>query len=116
MGYYYTIVVIWLITRATLTVAVAVVVVVVVVVVAYLFDFVPLLKQCNFTRIEVRKHMHNLELLREMQDICSDFDDSAKRWNDHLQTLIEVRSNEIAKGLLTETSDRVNVPFSSVIL
>jgi hypothetical protein len=72
---------------------------------------VPLLKQCYFTRNEVRKNMHNLELLREMQDIFSDFDDTAKCWNDHLQTLIELRSNEIAKGLLTETSDRVSVPF-----
>jgi hypothetical protein len=75
---------------------------------------VPLLKQCYLTRNEVRKNMHNIEQLREMQDICSDFDDSAKRWNDHLQTLIELRSKEIAKGLLTETSDRVSVPFSSV--
>ena len=72
---------------------------------------VPLLKQCYFTRNEVRKNMHNLELLREMQDRFSDFDDTAKCWNDHLQTLIELRSNEIAKGLLTETSDRVSVPF-----
>ena len=75
---------------------------------------VPLLKQCYLTRNEVRKNMHNLDQIREMQDICSDFDDSAKRWNDHLQTLIELRSKEIAKGLLSETSDRVSVPFSSV--
>lgn len=72
---------------------------------------VPLLKQCYSTRNEVRKNMHNLEHLREMQDICSDFDDTAKCWNDHLQTLSKVRSKEIAKGLLTETSDRVSARF-----
>jgi len=68
----------------------------------------PLLKQCYSYRNEIRKNIHDLELLREMQDVCSDFDDSAKRWDDHLQSLIEVRSKEIANGLLDETSDRVS--------
>ncbi|KAL3795488.1 hypothetical protein ACHAW5_002455 [Stephanodiscus triporus] len=66
----------------------------------------PLLKRCYSHRNEIRKNMHNLELLREMQDVCSDFDDSAKRWDDRLQCLIGIRNDEIANGLLDETSDR----------
>ena len=74
----------------------------------YYLILAPLLKQCYSYRNVIRKNLHDLELLREMQDICSDFDDSAKRWDDRLQFLIEVQSKEIATGLLGETSDRVS--------
>ena len=74
----------------------------------YYLILAPLLKQCYSYRNVIRKNLHDLELLREMQDICSDFDDSAKRWDDRLQSLIEVQSKEIATGLLGETSDRVS--------
>jgi hypothetical protein len=67
----------------------------------------PLIKQCYTYRNEIRKNMQDFEQLREMQDYCSDFDDSAKRWDDRLQSLIQVRRKEIANGLLNETSDRV---------
>ncbi|KAL3815856.1 hypothetical protein ACHAXA_002272 [Cyclostephanos tholiformis] len=72
----------------------------------YYSTHAPLLKECYASRKETRKIIQSNELLREMQEVCSAFDDSVIRWNDNLQSLLDVRRIDTANGLLDETVDR----------
>jgi hypothetical protein len=75
----------------------------------YYSTHAPLLKECYASRNEAHKNILSTEQLREMQEVCSIFDDSVIRWNDYLQSLIDERRMETPDGPLDETVDRVSI-------
>ena len=73
-----------------------------------------LLRKIYSSRNEVRKNncallsnnSNEIELLRESQEYWAAFDESVLRWNDHLQSLGEMRK-DVSDGMLDDSSDRV---------
>ena len=73
-----------------------------------------LLRDIYSSRNEVRKNncallsnnSNEIELLRESQEYWAAFDESVLRWNDHLQSLGEMRK-DVSDGMLDDSSDRV---------
>ena len=73
-----------------------------------------LLRKIYSSRNEVRtnncallsSNSNEFELLRESQEYWAAFDESVLRWNDHLQSLGEMRK-DISDGMLDDSSDRV---------
>ena len=79
-----------------------------------------LLRKIYSSRNELRKKsasskIDGIELLRESQEYWAAFDESVLRWNDHLQSLGDMRK-EISDRMLDESSDRVRAKIRKLQL